>query len=137
MAAVVVTVIALATTTYFTNRDNSKQRELTDRANHAEQYLTRQGQITDRYTAAVDQLGSDHRDVRLGGIYSLERIMRDSKLDQPTIVEVLSAFVRDRAPLNCPTGRKGRDHPESDVQGALTVLGRRDPKHDLNKARSI
>jgi ABC-type Fe3+ transport system permease subunit len=43
--------------------------------------VTREGQITDRYTKAVDQLGSDHLDVRVGGIYALERIARDS----PTI----------------------------------------------------
>ena len=33
--------------------------------------VTREGQITDRYTKAVDQLGSQHLDVRLGGIYAL------------------------------------------------------------------
>jgi hypothetical protein len=31
--------------------------------------LTQQGQITDRYTKAIEQLGSDKLDVRLGGIY--------------------------------------------------------------------
>jgi hypothetical protein len=36
--------------------------------------LTQQGQITDRYTKAIEQLGSDKLDVRLGGIYALERI---------------------------------------------------------------
>jgi hypothetical protein len=40
--------------------------------------VTREGQITDRYTKAVEQLGSEHLDVRLGGIYALERIARDS-----------------------------------------------------------
>jgi len=38
--------------------------------------LTEQGQITDRYTKAVEQLGSDKLDVRIGGIYALERIAR-------------------------------------------------------------
>ena len=33
--------------------------------------LTQQGQITDRYTKAIEQLGSEKADVRLGGIYSL------------------------------------------------------------------
>src|SRR5262249_22473514 len=31
--------------------------------------LTEQGQVTDRYTKAVDQLGAERRDVRIGGIY--------------------------------------------------------------------
>jgi hypothetical protein len=58
--------------------------------------LTQQGQITDRYTKAVEQLGGDKLDVRLGGIYALERIAVDSKRDHQTIVAVLSAFVRER-----------------------------------------
>jgi hypothetical protein len=40
--------------------------------------LTKQGQVTDRYTKAIDQLGSDKIDVRIGGMYALERIARDS-----------------------------------------------------------
>jgi hypothetical protein len=59
---------------------------------------TREGQITDRYTKAVDQLGSQHLDVRLGGIYALERIARDSPDDRATIEEVLTAYVRGHAP---------------------------------------
>ncbi|MEV8533240.1 hypothetical protein [Streptomyces sp. NPDC051211] len=35
--------------------------------------LTAKGQITERYTAAVGQLGDDELAVRLGGIYALER----------------------------------------------------------------
>src|SRR5664280_880926 len=49
--------------------------------------LSREGHLTDRYTKAVEQLGSDKIEVRLGGIYALERLMRDSPADQPTIVE--------------------------------------------------
>ncbi len=129
--------------------------------------LTEQGHITDRYTKAIEQLGSDKLDVRLGGIYALERIAVDSARDHPTVVEVLSAFVRERshpAPTTAPdptiaevlaalfrgqsepvTGRQtspdrsGDDQPSesavsheptpsirppTDVQAALTVLGR-------------
>jgi hypothetical protein len=43
--------------------------------------LTEQGQVTDRYTKAVEQLGSDKLDVRIGGIYALERVARDSATD--------------------------------------------------------
>jgi uncharacterized protein YjbI with pentapeptide repeats len=58
--------------------------------------VTEQGQITDRYAKAIEQLGSGTLDVRLGGIYALERITHDSPRhqDQATIVEVLSAFAR-------------------------------------------
>jgi hypothetical protein len=97
--------------------------------------LTQQGQLTDRYTRAIEQLGSDKLDVRLGGIYALERIAKDSAPDGATIAEVLTAFVRGRAPW--PPARPdqpGEDTPiqeipylryrAADVQAALTVLGR-------------
>ena len=65
--------------------------------------LLRRGQVTDRYTKAVEQLGSDKLAVRIGGIYALERVARDSERDYPTVIEVLTAFVREppleRSPL--------------------------------------
>src|SRR4028118_2289012 len=61
--------------------------------------LAEQGQITERFTKAIDQLGSDNISIRLGGIYALERIAKDSERDHWTIMEVLSAFVRENAPL--------------------------------------
>src|ERR1035441_3413443 len=59
--------------------------------------LTEQGQVTDRYTRAIEQLGSDKLDVRIGGIYALERIARDSARDHPTVMEVLAAFIREHS----------------------------------------
>jgi hypothetical protein len=59
--------------------------------------LTEQGQVTDRYTKAIEQLGSDKLDVRIGGIYALERIARDSVRDHPAVMEVLTAFIRDHS----------------------------------------
>ncbi len=64
----------------------------------------REGQITERFTRAIDQLGATDGDgnkrleVRLGGIYALERIARDSEEDHGPIVEVLTAYVREHAP---------------------------------------
>ena len=52
--------------------------------------LSREGQVTDRYTKAIEQLGSNELDVRIGGIYALERVARDSAKDHPTIMEVLA-----------------------------------------------
>jgi uncharacterized protein YjbI with pentapeptide repeats len=114
--------------------------------------LSEQGQLTDRYTKAIEQLGSDKLDVRLGGIYALERIAVDSERDHPTVVEVLSAFVREHSdpshikpkstladvlsfflqgvsqpvdgnpPLSADAGKK--PGPAADLQAAVTVLGR-------------
>src|SRR5664280_2440027 len=93
--------------------------------------LSREGHLADRYTKAVEQLGSDKIEVRLGGIYALERLMRDSSTDQPTIVEVLAAYIRQHAPPASLDEAKTADSPtlpsspDADVQAALTVLGRR------------
>lgn len=85
--------------------------------------VTREGQITDRYTRAVDLLGHEEPDVRLGGVYALERIARDSpERDHSTIMEVLCAYARVHS-----TTREAMhaDRILVDVQAALTVLGRR------------
>ena len=80
--------------------------------------LTEQGQVTDRYTKAIEQLGSDKLDVRIGGIYALERVARDSARDHQTVMEVLAAFIRGHSSEQWPPPEPGtdsrsfaRDHP--------------------------
>lgn len=94
--------------------------------------LTREGHITERYSKAIEQLGNANADVRIGGIYALERIARDSEVDRETIIDVLTTFVREHT-------RSGHDTPstakvEADVQAALTVIARR-PKIDSEARR--
>ena len=36
--------------------------------------VAQEGQITERFTRAIEQLGSDKIAIRLGGIYALERV---------------------------------------------------------------
>jgi uncharacterized protein YjbI with pentapeptide repeats len=105
--------------------------------------LSEQGQITDRYTKAIDQLGTGtqgdaHLQTRLGGIYALERLAHDSPRDQPAIIEILSAFIRSALPTatgrshgltSCPND-PGTIGLAADVLAALFVLGRRDHTHD-------
>ncbi|MFI6938570.1 pentapeptide repeat-containing protein [Streptomyces sp. NPDC050418] len=104
--------------------------------------LSRQQQVTDRYTGAVEQLGSASLEVRLGGIYALERIARDSPPDHGAVMAVLAAFVREHS-------RDADAHPvmgeayaqtsgqrvrlREDLQGALRVIGRRDHRSDTDK----
>ena len=96
---------------------------------------TRDGQIADRYTRAIDQLGSHSIDVTIGGIYALERIAHDSLGDHPTVMEVLTAFVREHSHDPWPPPDPGdQGHERSirpDIQTALTVVGRRDAKRDI------
>src|SRR5271166_411168 len=95
---------------------------------------TREGQIADRYTKAIEQVGSGTIYVAIGGIYALERIARDSSRDHPTVMEVLSACVRqyrDQWPKPDPDGTTHEQSPRPDIQAALTVIGRRDAQHDI------
>jgi hypothetical protein len=50
--------------------------------------------ITDLYTKAVEQLGSDKAPVRLGGLYALERLAQDYQSHRQTIVDVICAYLR-------------------------------------------
>jgi Pentapeptide repeats (9 copies) len=50
--------------------------------------------ITELYTKAVEQLGSDKAPVRLGGLYALERLAQDNRAHRQTIVNVICAYLR-------------------------------------------
>jgi uncharacterized protein YjbI with pentapeptide repeats len=101
--------------------------------------VTREGQITQRFTNAISQLGDDKKlAVRLGGIYALERIAKDSVNDHWTIIEVLLSFVRANAPITTASETANDSRLPADIQAILTVLGRRadvyEPKYiDLSR----
>jgi uncharacterized protein YjbI with pentapeptide repeats len=125
------------------------------------QELTREGQLTERFTKAIDQLGAvndkgeKQLEIRLGGIYALEQIARDSKKDHWPIVEVLTAYVREHAPWppkspkdtprqpdnsvskgnQSATQSQPRPKPATDIQVVLTVLGRRDRTSETEDQR--
>jgi uncharacterized protein YjbI with pentapeptide repeats len=109
---------------------------------------TQEKNKTDLYTKAIEQLGSNKPQVRLGGIYALERIARESEKDYWPIMEVLTAYVRENAPWppkpgmsptslqvvkqKDPAKEKAEDaapepkiQPPADIQAILTVLVRR------------
>ena len=60
----------------------------------------RDGQITERFTRAVDQLGNEKLEIRMGGIYALERISHESKKDYWSIMEILTAYVRNNSGID-------------------------------------
>jgi uncharacterized protein YjbI with pentapeptide repeats len=110
--------------------------------------VAREGQITERFTRAIDQLGAVDKDnrkileVRLGGIYGLERISKDSRKDYWTIMEILTAYVRENAhrpeeesEAEEITEGEGQElekepslldpEPPTDIKAIITVLRRR------------
>jgi uncharacterized protein YjbI with pentapeptide repeats len=94
--------------------------------------LAERGQVTDRYTKAVEQLASKATEVRLGGIYALERIARDSPEDHQTVIDVLCAFVRNYSPpsTDADVGQDDEVQTAVEIQTAMQVIGRRNISHD-------
>ena len=68
--ATLATALAAVGALYMTSRALDSARQQTA--------LSEQGQYTDRFGRAVEQLGSEKIDIRLGGIYALERLAKDS-----------------------------------------------------------
>jgi uncharacterized protein YjbI with pentapeptide repeats len=114
---------------------------ITQEAATKSQELTREGQITDRFTKAIAQLGEQGPEklaVRLGGTYALERIARESKADHWPIMEILTAYVRVNAPWKSETlltqNYQAPHKLAVDIQATLTVLGRRTRTYDPGRS---
>jgi len=137
--------IAILYGLYLTNR---RTKAIEDRARSLENNVrvTEEGQITERFTRAVEQIGNEKLEVRLGGIYALERIAKDSKKDYWTIMEILTAFVRENSPTDLEENDKNEDYSQdisndkekssktkekirTDIQAILSVIGRRREWH--------
>lgn len=92
-------------------------------------YMTQEGQITDRYSKAVEHLGAldgaghPQVEVRLGGIYALARIARDSKKDKRTVDDVLSAYLRQNSLMQTKDECDDAGMSRADLQAALWSLG--------------
>lgn len=113
--------------------------------------IAEQGHITDRITTAVQGLGAEktqkivledgssrettlpNLEVRIGSIYALERIARDSPRDHINIMEILCAYIRHNAPVVLASKQEDESNvveprhykPRDDIQTIVEVLGRR------------
>ncbi|WP_322762048.1 hypothetical protein [Frankia sp. Cr2] len=105
-------------------------------------------QFTERYANTFHQLNIAALDIRLGEIYALERLAKDSPEEQPAIIGILAAFVCIRLASRSDIGPDRPDQPwctrtawacgqglrvsgrmgrDADIQAALTVFGRLSP----------
>jgi hypothetical protein len=95
--------------------------------------ITQEGQITDRFTNAITQLGDQNLVIRLGGIYAIERIARDSQKDYWPIIEILTTYIRENAKMKPGELAELLELPPSpkpEIQAAITVLGRREKTYE-------
>jgi Pentapeptide repeats (8 copies) len=109
--------------------------------------ISRNTQISQQFSSAAEQLGADQVEVRLGAIYTLERLLRtaegeDGEQDSLTVYRLLASYVKARSPwparpldedelrrgvaryLPLETGSLRKRAP--DVQRALEIVGSRD-----------
>ena len=132
---------ALLLTWYW--RDQAKRKDIEQKDKDIE--IAQESQLTERFATAVKLLGDDKRSICLGGIYALERLAKDSINDHWSIMETLSAFIRDNASWppaeNEDETEEAKDTTESStpapkkdsetktsritIQAALSVIGRR------------
>jgi hypothetical protein len=94
-------------------------------------FVSQEGQITDRFSRGVHHLARGDVTLRLGGIYALERIARDSPRDYGPVMEVLTAFAREPSPRE----RNAAGTPAAtaraipvEVAAVFKVIGRRTPE---------
>jgi uncharacterized protein YjbI with pentapeptide repeats len=107
--------------------------------------------VTDTFSKAVEQLGGEKVEVRLGGIYTLERLAGETLAAEEapdlywTVMETLTGFVRERARWKEPepvasemtpksdlwrsgtqaAEAQARPEPATDTAAVLAVIGRR------------
>ncbi|NUT93132.1 MAG: pentapeptide repeat-containing protein [Saccharothrix sp.] len=87
--------------------------------------IAERGQVTDRYSKAVEQLAHPRFEVRLGAVHALEQIARDSDVHRVPVVSVLTSFIRSERHIT--TGGP----PTCDVEEFYDVGSSR---HDVHAA---
>ena len=102
--------------------------------------VNREGQITERFTRAIEHLGNENEEIRLGGIYALERIAKDSPDDYRSVMEILSTYVRHNTRDRPGKGAWGQgvDRDEfpphtPDIQAIIDVIGRRQRRYEVEE----
>jgi uncharacterized protein YjbI with pentapeptide repeats len=128
--------------TYRLGTDNYRLGLEQQKISIQKQDLDRRGQITDRFNKAVEHLGNDEITVRLGGLYALEQILRDSPEEHETVIEVIATYIRERSKINqlnegisSKSGSTNLKRVSTDIQTALRILTRRPTGEGRNEDR--
>jgi hypothetical protein len=105
----------------------NRQAEIAAMWHEEQTRADRQRRMTETFIKAAEQLASEKVGVRLGGIYTLERLAREAPVNRPVpegppepgadavselywaVIETLTAFVREQAPWKWPGA--AWDHP--------------------------
>ncbi len=109
---------------------SDKQNKAADEQNR----ISERGQITENTVQAITQISTFNNnkpniDARLGGLYSLQRIMKDNPKDELTIAKIFYAYVRENAkrsrrgqPKQKRTNGKEVYQIPEDIQAVLNII---------------
>ena len=106
-----------------------------NRINQKNIEISEQKLISERFMSAIGQLGHDKVATRTGAIYALERVAQDSPQEYWTIMEILTAFVRENGSAAKDKVSNKEQTIPTDIQAALTVIGRRNASLDPENQR--
>ncbi|ELS56725.1 pentapeptide repeat-containing protein [Streptomyces viridochromogenes] len=102
--------------------------------------IAEQDTVANRFNTAAANLAHRSPNVRLAGLFLLERIIQDSPRDQTTILQLLCSYVRDHAPADPSRpaiGLRWEDVAE-DVRQAVVIIdnyGDNGVSYDLSGVR--
>ncbi len=118
------------------------------KAAQAQSEIAVQRQVTDSFTAAIDQLGyKNDLEVRLGAIYALGQLARTSREHHWPIMETFTAYVREHSPVQPRSPTPAEQHSEADelekgagetkarflppdIRAIMAALRERRPEHE-------
>lgn len=118
------------------------------KAAQAQSEIAVQRQVTESFTAAIDQLGyKNDLEVRLGAIYALGQLAKTSREHHWPIMETLTAYVREHSPAQPRSPTPAKQHGEADelekgagetkarslpldIRVIMAVLRERRPEHE-------
>jgi hypothetical protein len=126
-----------------TLRETSRQNRAVLQQSREVLELQRRGQVTERFTRAIEQLGQrgdEKLDVRIGAVYALEQIAHDSRELHWPIMEVLTSHLRcysryadaatEVAEVAASDLQQSRSELPADIQAIATVIARRQCTQD-------
>jgi uncharacterized protein YjbI with pentapeptide repeats len=87
--------------------------------------ISQQTLITDRYSKAIDQLGSENSQIRLGGIFALEKLSSSSKDYTSVVNNVLATYIRQKS-------RDTGSNTFEEIQAALNIISFKETNRDYS-----
>jgi len=85
--------------------------------------ISQQVFLTDRYSKAIDQLGSNNPQIRLGGIFSLEKLASGSKEYISVVNKVLATYIRQKS-------KDTSTYAFEEIQAAVGIISFRETNRD-------